>query len=68
MPASVNKFLEPDHYDHQIGAADEGGKVGELRIKPSSILWKPKNGRKYFSVSLEVFAQWIEKEGKSVDR
>ena len=59
MPGSVNKFLEPDSYDHVIGDADTGNKVGELRVKPSSILWKPKGAQKWHSASLDEFADWM---------
>jgi hypothetical protein len=68
MPASKNKFLEPVSYDHIIGDAADGGKIGELRIKPSSILWKPKNKQQFFSVPLDDFSKWIEKYGKLVDK
>lgn len=45
----------------EITIVDEGGKVaiGRLRIKSSRIQWKPKNGRKYYSVPLERFTDWI---------
>ena len=69
MPASKYKFLEPVSYDHIIGdATDGGGKIGELRVKPSSILWKPKGKQQFFSVPLDLFSKWIEENGKRVDR
>jgi hypothetical protein len=60
MPTSVNKFAEPDHYDHEFADANTNNKVGTLRVKPSSILWKPKNARKFHSVSLEDFELWMQ--------
>jgi len=59
MPNSVNAFDVPESYDHTIYEKATEKKVGELRIKPSSILWKPKGARKYFSVSLDDFATWM---------
>ena len=60
MPASVNKFSEPDHYDHDFANVDDGTKVGTLRVKPSSILWKPKSAHQFHSASLEEFQEWIK--------
>lgn len=68
MPASTNKFLAPTSYDHEIGDAGTGKKVGELRIKPSSILWKGKSEQKYRSVSLKDFIDWIETAGTLVKK
>ena len=69
MPASKYEFLEPESYDHKIGdAAACGGKIGELRIKPSSILWKPKGKHQFFSAPLDKFRKWIEANGKLVDK
>lgn len=59
MPNSVNAFGEPECYDHQIYEKTTWKKVGELRIKPSTILWKPKGARKYSAVPLEDFAAWM---------
>jgi hypothetical protein len=60
MPDSVNVFGEPQSYDHTIYKKLSGAKVGEIRVKPSSILWKPKGAHKYSSVSLEDFAEWMK--------
>ena len=68
MPKSTNKFLEAVCYDHVVVSADDNSKIGELRIKPSSVLWKPKSAQKYHSVSLDDFAEWIVKNGKLVDK
>jgi hypothetical protein len=59
MPGSVNAFGAPESYDHTIYDKATGKKVGELRIKPSSILWKPKGAHKYFTVPLGDFAGWM---------
>lgn len=62
MPVYNNSFLRPDHYDHKI--LDKDGKaIGMLRVKPTGVLWAPKgrprDGKKFYGVSLEAFADWI---------
>jgi len=52
MPAYKAQFafhdqLELDFFDR------EGNLLGSLKIKPSTILWKPLGGQLYRSVSLE---------------
>jgi hypothetical protein len=37
----------------------DGNAIGMLKIKQSTILWKPHDGKKYRSVPLEKFANWI---------
>jgi hypothetical protein len=56
-----NEFKRPEFYDHEI--VSEAGKVGDVRIKPSGILWSPKGAHKWFRASLEDFAAWIEANG-----
>ena len=68
MPKSKNRFVQPMSYDFVIEAADGSRKIGELRIKPSSILWKPKSAQQYRSVTLEDFELWIVAQGKLVDK
>lgn len=60
MPAYNNEFARPDHYDHDIVKGATGkNKVGTLRVKPVSILWKPSGERKFHCVSLDDFVSWI---------
>jgi hypothetical protein len=65
MPGSVNSFGEPESYDHTIYEKATSKKIGELRVKPSSVLWKPRGAHKYFSASLDEFAEWM-KDKKTV--
>lgn len=58
MPKYNNKFKSPSYREETIES--EGVVVGTIRIKPSSVLWKPKNAQKYFSVPIERFAEWIQ--------
>ena len=62
MPSYKNEFGRPSLYDHDI--VDEDGKVGTIRVKPSGIAWKPKNGQKFYSISLTKFADWIMENGR----
>ena len=58
MPTYTKQFGRPKYYDHEILKMD-GAKIGTLRIKPTGVLWKPKNVREFYSVSLDQFIQWI---------
>jgi hypothetical protein len=71
MPASKYKFLEQTSYDHEIGNADDGKTVGTLRVKPSTILWKPKGAKgknPWFSVDLDALTEWIKEKNYKVNR
>lgn len=58
MPKYNNHFASPDHIEETI-LSTSGEVIGTIRIKPSSILWKPKGAQKYFSKPLEAFTAWI---------
>ena len=58
MPEYRNSFRAPAYYEEVI-INEENSVVGTIRIKPSSVLWKPKNAQKYFSVKLEKLTEWI---------
>jgi len=67
MPAYKNQFSRPKYYDH--GILDErGNKIGTLRVKPTGVLWKPKNAQKFHSVSLKNFIEWITDKKTSGSR
>ena len=36
-----------------------GHPKGRLKIKQSTLLWKPADGKKYRSISLDRFSSWI---------
>ncbi len=41
---------------------DGSGVVGTIRIKPSTVMWKPKGAKgdkPYFSATIEEFEAWI---------
>lgn len=53
-----NSFRSPALVDETI--LDEHGKtIGTVRLKPTGILWKPKNAQAFFAVSLKQFTDWI---------
>ncbi len=58
MPPYTKQFGRPKYYDHEILKMD-GAKIGTLRVKPTGVLWKPKNAREFYSVSLDQFVKWI---------
>jgi hypothetical protein len=68
MPDAKYRFSEQESYDHKIVDADDKTAIGQLRIKPSSILWKPKGHQKFYKVSLDRFREWIVKRGKVVNQ
>ena len=65
VPTYINRFQSPSYIEETI--LDENDDViGTVRLKPSTILWKPKNARKFHSVKLEKFIEWIvDKETKA---
>ena len=60
MP-NKNSFA-PSDFTEETVVDETGTKVGTIRIRPSSVLWKPVNKRKFYSVSLKAFAAWITAE------
>ena len=58
-----NRFSPDKYYDHRI-VREDGEVVGHIRVKPSGILWAPKNARLWYGVSLQKFADLMEQEGK----
>lgn len=60
---NVNSFRPTKVSDHEI-VDSEGKVVGHVRVKPSGILWSPKNGKDWFGVSLDEFATFLEGNGK----
>jgi hypothetical protein len=58
-----NSFRPRKFEDHEI--IDEGNKIiGHVRVKPSGILWSPKNGKDWYGISLSEFADYMERKGK----
>jgi hypothetical protein len=62
MPEYKNKFKGPAYIEEVI-VDEDGTVIGTIRIKPSSVLWKPANAQKFFAVPLDKFAEWIASNG-----
>jgi hypothetical protein len=60
---AVNSFKPAKFEDHTIVDADNKV-VGHVRVKPSGVLWSPKNGKDWYGVSLAEFAEFMENNGK----
>jgi hypothetical protein len=57
-----NKFDSPQ--SHEVTILDSKSQVvGHIRIKPNKILWSPKNSKKWHGASINLFSEWIKKEG-----
>ena len=62
-----NQFSGSASHDHVI-VDGEGKMIGTLRVKPSGILWKPRNSQVYYRISLDEFAELAKKKGEKVKR
>lgn len=60
---AVNSFRPRKYEDHEI-VDPEGRVVGHIRVKPSGVLWSPKNGKGWYGVRLEAFAEFMEENGE----
>lgn len=58
MPGYKNSFTSPTYIEETI-LNSGNGKIGTIRVKPSSILWRPKGKGKFFAVPLDKFQEWI---------
>jgi hypothetical protein len=59
----VKSFAPKKFEEHTLVDADNRI-VGHIRVKPSGILWSPKNGKDWYGLGLEEFAEIIERDGK----
>lgn len=59
MSKFKNRFGSPNFLEETI-IEKEGNKIiGVIRIKPSSVLWKPSGERQFYSITLDRFIGWI---------
>ena len=61
-----NQFGGPNFTEETI-ETEEGNKIGIIRIKPSTVLWKPSGEHKFYSISLDSFVEWITDEETGAD-
>ena len=67
MPKYINTFRRREYHEELIVSSD-GRVVGTIRLKPSSLLWRPNGNRTFVSVPLERFASWIMDERTGASR
>ncbi len=58
MPRYINKFKAPAFTEETI-LTRNGRVIGTIRIKPGTVLWRPRGQGQFYSVSLDSFTQWI---------
>ncbi|MGM8228722.1 hypothetical protein ACSV5M_19235 [Cellvibrio sp. ARAG 10.3] len=63
----VNSFRPKKYEDHEI-LDSEGKVVGHIRVKPSGVLWSPKNGKDWYKLSLAKFAEIAETQGRKTKK
>jgi len=59
MPKYKYEFAGPNFVEEKI-ITRRGATVGFIRIKPSSVLWKPSGERQFYSVGTDDFIKWIK--------
>ncbi len=54
--------IKVPQYEELTILKEDGKLFGRIRIKPSSVLWKPVSAQRFHSVSIEKFVEWITSE------
>ena len=62
-----NKFDWPQFEDHKV-LSSTGTVVGEVRLKPSGIAWRPKGKHSWYRITLEQFAEFAIENGTKQDK
>jgi hypothetical protein len=60
---AVNQFASRKFEDFEILDGSKH-KIGEVRVKPSGVLWAPRGAQKWFRVDLDTFAKFMEANGR----
>ena len=60
---STNRFNPEKFHDFTI-VDDDSQVVGHIRVKPSSVLWAPKNSKLWHGISLDRFSSLMEEHGR----
>jgi hypothetical protein len=53
------RFESPAYTQLVILNVEDETVVGTIRLKPTTIMWKPKGGKKFYAVTLDEFVDWI---------
>lgn len=57
----AKQFKVPNYQDFEIYDGDK--KIGDVRVKPSGILWSPAGKHSWYRVSIDDFAAFAVKNG-----
>jgi hypothetical protein len=64
---SINSFRPKKYEDFEI-VDGQSKVVGHVRVKPSGVLWGPKNSKAWLGVTLKESADFMEANGKKQDK
>ncbi len=64
MATNRVKSFRPRKFEDHVIVDSQRHIVGHVRVKPSGILWSPKNGKDWYGVGLPAFAEFMESMGK----
>jgi hypothetical protein len=67
MARFKNRFGRPNYLEETI-IERAGSRIGVIRIKPSSVLWKPSGKKQFYSVTLDKFSDWITSRRTHAER
>jgi hypothetical protein len=67
MAKYLNRFARPNFVEETI-TGQRGEKIGVIRIKPSSVLWKPSGERQFYSITIDHFEKWITSKRTDAER
>jgi hypothetical protein len=57
---SMKTFRPSQPYRQETIVAPDGSVFGTIRLWPSAIAWRPKNGKKFLKVRIEEFVKWLQ--------
>lgn len=63
---NVKKFNALQSQDFTI--SDNLGVIGQVRIKPNAVAWKPKRGKAFHQISLDQLAAFATEHGREVQK
>lgn len=64
MPAYKANFSPKTAIELDFSMAN-GEPVGSLKIKPSTLLWKRHGAKKYRSIPIERFDEWMQEKARA---
>ena len=64
---TTKTFRTPKFVDHVIEGED-GLVLGTIRVKPSGVAWAPAEGKKWRSISLAKFIEFMGENGRLTEK